>query len=186
MDIWQRIRGSSDRLEGRLLFVGWLVEQLKPHNVRPIIVGGHALEFYTLGSYTTADIDLVCSEPDKIGQLLREAQFEQEGRHWFHSDLDLAVEIPGELLAGSLERVETVAIEEYTVYLIGKEDLLIDRLNACVFWQSQADCLWVKELILLYSDQLDWEYLERRAKEEGTQARLGELRAEVLKQADDD
>ena len=83
------------------------------------------------------------------------------------------------MLAGSRERVERVAIDEYTVCLIGKEDLLIDRLNACVHWRSEADCLWVKELILLFGEVLDWAYLERRATGEGTLDKLIELRGEA-------
>ena len=190
MNIWERLAQTEDRGRRRLLFVGWLTEQVKPYDLEPIVVGGHALEFYTLGDYATADIDLVCYDREIVGQVLEQAGFHREGRHWYRSDLDLAlglssrrrtetIEVPDDVLAGSRERVERVAIYEYTVCLIGKEDLLIDRLNACVHWRSEADCLWVKELMLLFGEVLDWAYLERRAAEEGTLDKLTTLRREV-------
>jgi hypothetical protein len=179
MNIWERLAQTADRGRRRLLFVGWLTEQVKTYDLEPIVVGGHALEFYTLGDYATADIDLVCPDRAVVGQVLEQAGFHREGRHWYWPDLDLAIEVPDDVLAGSRERVERVAIDEYTVCLIGKEDLLIDRLNACVHWRSEADCLWVKELMLLFGEVLDWAYLERRATEEGTLDKLIELRKEA-------
>jgi len=179
MSIWERLAQTADRGRRRLLFAGWLTEQVKPYGLEPIVVGGHALEFYTLGDYATADIDLVCSDRAIVEQVLEQAGFHREGRHWYRPDLNLAIEILDEVLAGSKERVERVTIEEYTVYLIGKEDLLIDRLNAYVHWKSEADCLWAKELMLLFGEVMDWAYLEQRAAEEGTLDKLMELRGEV-------
>jgi predicted nucleotidyltransferase len=179
MNIWERLAQTADRSRRRLLFVGWLTEQVKPYDLEPIVVGDHALEFYTLGDYATADIDLVCYDRATVGQVLEQAGFRREGRHWYRPDLDLAIEVPDDVLAGSRERVERVAIDEYNVCLIGKEDLLIDRLNACVHWGSEADCLWVKELMLLFDEVLAWSYLEQRAGEEGTLDKLMTLRRET-------
>ena len=36
--------------------LGWLIEQVKPYDLEPIVVGDNALEFYTLGDYATADL----------------------------------------------------------------------------------------------------------------------------------
>lgn len=72
-----------------MLFVGWLTRQVKPYGLEPIVVGGHALEFYTLGDYATADIDLVCPERAIVGQILEQAGFHREGRHWYRPDLGL-------------------------------------------------------------------------------------------------
>jgi len=94
MDIWERLARTADRGRRRLLFVGWLSEQVKPYGLEPIVVGGHALEFYTLGDYATADIDLVCPDRAAVGQVLEQARFHREGRHWYRSDLDLVIEIP--------------------------------------------------------------------------------------------
>ena len=51
-----------------------------------------------------------------------------------HADLDVAIEIPDDVLAGSEEKITQVEIEGLNVYIIGVEDLIIDRGNAYVHW----------------------------------------------------
>lgn len=167
-DIWEILKRIEDRLERRLRFVAWLTAVLEDRGVMAIVVGGHALEFYTLGEYATGDIDMVCADLTTVREVLEEARFQREGRHWYREDLDIVVEFPDTTLAGSRDRVERITVGDHVVYLIGKEDLLIDRLNACVHWQSEEDCRWAKRLLALYGDEMDWEYLRRRAAEEGT------------------
>lgn len=184
-NIWQRLLTTQDSLKRRLLFIGWLTAELKAYGIEPILVGGNALQFYTLGAYATVDIDLVCPQPEQIDRLLQGKGFQQEGRHWYRPDIDIAVEIPATSLAGSYQRVETVMVEEFVVHVISKEDLIVDRLNACVHWRSKEDCRWAKELILLYQQELDWEYLEERTKAEATFEKLKELRQEIEELSDD-
>ncbi|MDH7487614.1 MAG: hypothetical protein QHJ81_15255 [Anaerolineae bacterium] len=138
---WRELASIGDRLERRLRFVAWLTRMLAPQGVRPIVVGGHALEFYTLGDYATGDVDLVCTDIAAAAKVLQAAGFQREGRYWYREDVDLAVEFPDTDLHGSPDRVEAVSIGEEVVYLIGKEDLLIDRLNACEHWPSEEDCI---------------------------------------------
>ena len=72
MDIWQRLLTTQNALKRRLLFMGWLTAELKAYEIEPILVGGNALEFYTLGAYATVDIDLVCPYPEKVDELLQD------------------------------------------------------------------------------------------------------------------
>lgn len=95
MSIWQRLLTTQDALKRRLLFVGWLTAELKVHGVEPILVGGNALEFYTLGAYATVDIDLVCPYPEQVDGLLQGGGFQREGRHWYRPDIDIAMEVLG-------------------------------------------------------------------------------------------
>lgn len=44
--------------------------------------------------------------------------------------------------------------------IIGVEDLIIDRLNACKHWKSEIDCEMTELLVLRYRKELDWTYLE--------------------------
>jgi len=46
------------------------------------------------------------------------------------------------------------------------EDLIIDRLCACKFWDSVYDCGQAKMLARAYKKKLDKNYLQDRAKEE--------------------
>lgn len=39
-----------------------LTKLLEPYRIRPIIVGGLAVEIYTRGDYTTVDIDLIVDD----------------------------------------------------------------------------------------------------------------------------
>ena len=167
-DFWESLRHIEDRLERRLRFVAWLTSMLEKQGVTAIVVGGHALEFYTLGDYTTGDIDMVCVDLTTVREVLEKAEFQREGRHWYREDLDIVVEFPDTTLAGSRDRVERVTIGDQVVHIIGREDLLIDRLNACVHWKSEEDCRWARRLLFLYGEEMDWEYLHRRAIEEGT------------------
>ncbi len=137
------------------------------------------LELYSLGGYATADVDLVCRDSKAVGEFLEKLGFRKEGRFWISEELDMAIEVPDVTLAGSMDKVEVFEIDGYNVYVIGKEDLIVDRLNACVFWKSKEDCRWVKELILLYYGRIDWEYLKKRCEEDGTLKELDKIRREV-------
>ena len=55
-------------------------------------------------------------------------------RHWYHEELDIALEIPGDYLAGSIEKLTVVEIGGMECYIIGVEDLIVDRLAAAKFW----------------------------------------------------
>ena len=77
--------------------------------------------------------------------------------------------------------VEIVEFEEgLQCRIIGLEDLIIDRLNACKYWKSEIDCEMVELLLKRYTKELDWLYLEKKAAkpENNTLSELLELRKE--------
>ena len=102
-----------------------------------VVVGGNALEFYTLGAYATVDVDLVSARRTEIGNLLESWGFERTGRHWHHEELDVAIEIPDDVLAGSEDKVIQVEIEDLTVYIIGVEDLIMIGSVLIYHWHIQ-------------------------------------------------
>lgn len=173
-----RVKETKGPLAKRLLFVGMLTKALERKNVKPIIVGGNAVEFYTAGGYATGDIDLV-SPSEPLDEILTEWEFKKEGRHWLNEELDILVEAPTSTLAGDYEKLTEVEIEGLKVYLLGIEDIIIDRLNAFVHWKSQDDKFWAKELISLHQDEIDWSYLEKRADKEQTTKALGNIQKEL-------
>ena len=152
----------------RRLYVCALVTAALPHSNRLpyVVVVGNALEFYTLGDYTTADVDLVSRRRSEIGNILENWGFNRMRRHWYHADLDVAIEIPDDVLAGSEEKITQVEIEGLNVYIIGLEDLIIDRVNAYNHWRSIDDGDWAKELMALYKHEIDWDYLVTSARTE--------------------
>ncbi|MBC7107078.1 MAG: UbiD family decarboxylase [Firmicutes bacterium] len=162
-----KLGSETDRLRRKLRFVGLLSRLLEPEGVVPILVGGTALEFYTFGEYSTADVDLVLSGREEAARALEMLGFQREGRHWYSGDLDLAVEIPDNVLAGALEKTVTVSVEGEKVRVIGPEDLIVDRLAAAKFWKARTDLDWAAAVLLLHQDRIDPEYLEQAAAREG-------------------
>ena len=80
--------------------------------------------------------------------------------------MDVAIEILDDVLAGSEEKITQVEIEGLNVYIIGVEDLIIDRVNAYDHWRSIDDGDWAKELMALYKHEIDWDYLVTSARTE--------------------
>lgn len=169
----------------RRLYVCALVTEALPHSdgLPYVVVGGNALEFYTLGDYTTADVDLVSARRSEIGNILESWGFNRMGRHWYHADLDVAIEVPDDVLAGSEEKITQVEIEDLTVHIIGVEDLIIDRVNAYVHWRSIDDGDWAKELMVLYKDEIDWDYLTTAAQTEKILDVLNTLKSAIEDEA---
>lgn len=163
-DVLEEVKNTKNPLEKRLLFLGLLTAALEKYKIKPILVGGNALEFYTMGGYATADIDIVFPDNKLIDDVLKKWNFEKEGRHWFRADLDIAIEAPGSSFDGDRDKVSEVKIKGFKVYIIGIEDLIIDRLNAYVHWKSNQDGFWAKELMILHKDKIDWKYLLKRSK----------------------
>ncbi|GGJ70582.1 putative nucleotidyltransferase [Anoxybacillus voinovskiensis] len=151
-----------------------LTKLLEPYRIRPIIVGGLAVEIYTRGDYTTVDIDLIVSDREKAGQLLTQLGFTPSGRHWYHDELFVSVEIPNDMLEDADDdKVIELRLEDgFCVYVIGIEDIILDRLRACVHWKSNSDCEWAKRMFLLHKERLDFTYMKQLAKKDGTSKQL--------------
>lgn len=177
-DYVEKLKKIENPLKRRLILVGILTKELEKKGTVPILVGGNALEVYSLGGYSTYDVDLVCDRK-VAGEVLEKLGFRKEGRFWINDELEIIVEFPDTTLAGDKDRIETFEVDGFRIHVIGKEDLIVDRLNACVFWKSSEDCRWVKELLLLYYDKIDWKYLEDRCRQEDTIDELYKLKKEV-------
>ena len=129
-----------------------------------MIIGGLALSYYSREVYFTADIDLACADRDALDAVLHELGFLKKGRYWIHETLDIAVEAPASTLAGEEAPRETVELDVgLHCVIIGLEDLIIDRLNACKHWKSESDCEMAALLVARYRAELDWGYIERKA-----------------------
>lgn len=174
------LRSLPDTFEKRLLFVGLLTKELTKYNIRPIVVGGNAVEFYTLGGYATADIDVVIEDYKILGKVLTGWGFKKQDRHWTSEEYDIIIESPADELSGSMDKVFEVEIKELKVYLEGIEDIVIDRLNALVHWKSKDDGEWARRMIELNRNKIDWKYLEKRAKEEKVEKALKRLKNEKI------
>lgn len=180
---FKRLFNITPPFKQRLYFVGILTKYLKNRGIRPIIVGGNAVEFYTLGTYATSDVDLASPGYEIIDNLLKSWGFQKVGRHWFLPEIDLEIEIPASSLAGDNEsKIVEVKIEDLSVYLIGVEDLIIDRLNAYVYWKSTKDGELVEQLMKIHTSEIDWSYLENRSLQEKTLKALKRFKERIRKE----
>ena len=170
-----KLAGTS--IERRIYFLGWLNRKLKEMDVNnfPVLVGGSVVSYYTAGNYATQDIDL-CYSSDRLDSALLPAGFRKDGRYWVHKELDILVECPG---SAPPERIIEVELKngDY-VYISSIEDIIIDRLCAFAFWKSSADGEWAGLMLESDTDEfpIDWQYLEKRAEEEGVADQLKKLR----------
>ncbi len=169
----------SEPLRRRLWVVAVLAEALRPQGIRPVVVGGCALEFYTFGGFATADVDLVVGDRELLGRTLDRFGFALEGRFWYREDLDLVIECPDEVLAGDPDRVLEVEIEDLICPVIGLEDLIVDRLNGYVHWKWEDDRRWVRQMIASHREDLDVSYLQERVRTEGTAEALEAILSET-------
>lgn len=160
------IKRTESPLKRQLLTVALVSHLLqKKGKDVPIVIGGLALSYYTREVYFTADIDLAYADREALGEVLKELNFEKRGRYWVNEDLKIAIEIPVGVLAEEDSPLEIVELgPELQCKIIGIEDLIIDRLNACKHWKSEIDCEMAELLVMKYGKELDWDYLEKRAK----------------------
>ncbi|MFQ6067560.1 MAG: DUF6036 family nucleotidyltransferase [bacterium] len=174
------LKRIGNRWEKRLFFAAIISEFLqKNHRVDLVVVGGNAVEFYTLGSYSTEDIDVVVSNFGIVEELLGKLGFEKINRIWYREDLDISIDLTGSELAGDPKRVSRVSIKGKTVQVIGLEDIIVDRLNAFVQWKSKQDGFSAQEMMAIHQADIDWEYLENRCKKEQVASALEKLKKEI-------
>ena len=174
------LKSIDNPLKKRLYFLGLLTRALEKYNVQPVLIGGNAVEFYTAGGYTTYDID-IASPHEPLEKTLKKWDFKKTGRHWTNEELDIIIEAPTSFLeAHELERLAEVLVDDLKVYIIGIEDIIIDRLNACIHWKSSDDCIWAKEMLINYKNSVDWSYLSEVADAKVKQ-KLEKLKKEIIK-----
>jgi hypothetical protein len=161
-------KAEIEGLEGkskfdRLLHTAAIVTDLLMQNgIRPVIVGGFSVELYTLGGYTTEDLDFVLQGYDRTAEILNKLGFKKAGKDWIHPVAGVTLEIPDRLLAGDEDKVTEIPVGNGSVYVIGIEDLILDRLRSAVHWQSGRDREWGYRLLLMYYEKIDLDYIRSR------------------------
>ncbi|MDQ1911397.1 hypothetical protein RAC89_13230 [Paenibacillus sp. GD4] len=164
----QEAREALEQLQDKTKFEKMLhtaaiiTELLLPQGIRPIIVGGLSVEIYTLNGYATQDIDFVMDGYDLAGEVLGSLGFTKLGKNWTHANLGVSVEIPSNFLAGDYNKVTELTVADKAVYVIGIEDIILDRLRAAVHWKSGESREWGYRMLLMYFEDLDMEYIQSR------------------------
>jgi hypothetical protein len=147
-----------------------LTKLLEVHGIKPIIVGGFAVEIYSERLYSTRDLDLVIYDDDTeiIFQLLDELGFVKTNRHFEHKPLEMMIEFTSSRLAGSRDKVSKILDEtnkDFYCYVISIEDIIMDRLRRYLHWEESDSRIYAMKLINIHYDSLDFDYLFTQAPE---------------------
>jgi len=163
--ILEIIKNTESPLKRQLLMVGLITRLLEEHGKKaPVVIGGCALSYYSREVYFTTDIDLAYAEREALDSVLKSVGFKKKGRYWVNEGLKMAIEAPTSKLAAEEAPVEIVEVGEgLQCTILGIEDLIIDRMNACKHWKSAIDCEMVELLVNRYYNDLDWPYLGKKA-----------------------
>lgn len=163
----KKIASIENLVDKKAYFMSLLTQEAEKRNTRPIVVGGSAVDFYTEGIFPSYDIDLI-GDRKIIGEILENIfGFKRSGRHWINEQIGIYVEVPGDHLAGNRDKVTTIKVGNLKLYVIGIEDLIIDRMAACSEWKSDTDCKQAQYMLRYYHSKIDFDYLDKKAKDEG-------------------
>ncbi|MGB9715919.1 MAG: DUF6036 family nucleotidyltransferase [Thermodesulfovibrionales bacterium] len=160
-----KIRKTESPLKRQLLIVALITKLLEEKGKKaPVIIGGCALSYYSREVYFTSDIDLAYDDREALNDVLKSIGFFMKGRYWINEDFKAVIEVPVSALVDEESPIEIVELGKgLQCNIIGIEDLLIDRLNACKYWKSEIDCEMVELLFRRYNKELDWDYLKKKA-----------------------
>lgn len=170
---------KQDSVKRRLGVVAILTEALKKYAIRPVIVGGFAVELWTMGKYATLDIDLIAEGIAEYGFVLRELGFKNNGGVWLYPETDIIVEFPKPPLDGDYERVQALNFEDLQFYVLGIEDIILDRISAAKYWQDLSSKEWAIYLMAAHYDKIEWSYCEQMAAEKQVSDLLQEIKNEA-------
>ncbi len=161
----------------RIRVASIIADELAKCSVKAVMVGGSAVEFYTSQQYATQDIDFVLNTNEKVTECMNSLGFINNGGVWECDGTPFVVEFPKGPLAGDINRVTNVNVDDRILVVIGLEDIIIDRSLRGKFWEAAPKVKgkkfregyfneWAKFMIEAHSDLLDWDYLKQRAREE--------------------
>jgi len=167
----ERTAETADATEQMLEIAAVVAAALAPAGIRPIVVGGLAVAYWTTGFYVTADIDVVMPHAAEIDERLAALGFEREGRFWTLPGREPVLEAPAATLefdpAGysevQLASGRTVCVQDVEEVLLLRLAEFVATGNADAFQQ----CLW-----LLGASALERGRLQSRAEEESLEPAL--------------
>jgi hypothetical protein len=154
----------DDPTERKIAVVGAIDYALRDLGIRPVVVGGVAVEYWTYGEYATADIDLAMPYLPAASDRLAELGFRREGRHWVLPEAEIFVEAPGSALGPREEAVEVEIGEGVSALVQSSEDILVARLEEFLATGHRDSA--EQSVLLLQAGRLDRRRLAQRVEEE--------------------
>jgi hypothetical protein len=182
-DALQRRLEASASLESKtlrkMLPIGLLTAALEDEGVIPIVYGGAAVEWYLEGSHDAGDIDLLCTNPERLKALLRDIGFHTaEGEFFTHPVLPVPIQLQADEDVVVDERHGKVLVDGYPVYMITVAQCVLDYLHKFIEGPTNLEPVFVADLLEQYKADLDVDELLERARDYGS-SHLHALRAIV-------
>ena len=175
----EKIASIKNLVDRKKYFMSVLTRESEKMGTHPVVVGGTAVDIYSNGLFQSRDIDLVGDRTVLKEILEKKFGFNRTGRHWVNERLGIFVEVPTDYLAGDKNKVTVIKIGGLKLYVVGIEDLIIDRLNGCMYWNYDRDCKQAEYLFRYYYKRLDLNYLNNVANKAGLADKLKELLRKV-------
>ncbi len=174
-----RLSAAPDQTQHRLYFAALLADAAVIPTDEFFVVGGSAIEIYTVGEYTSGDLDIVSSRNDRLRAVLKSWNFERDGRIWLNEELGLSVDLNRYPYTGAVEKTTVVTTPYGSIRLAAIEDLLVKRLASAKFWKQKDDFDHAKLLAVEFWDRIDWGYVEKFASESDVSDLLARLREAI-------
>lgn len=177
----QSFDNIKNPLKRPLWIAAILTEALKSIGERPILLGGEALEYYIHDipdipeGYTTGGIDIFLPNTNEVNTILSKLGFHKEEKYWIREDIDVLIEEPATDLVREGTPLVEVEIEDMSCFIIGFEDMIIDRLDSYIHWHREDARRWVKGLLALHERKINKEYLFRKAREHSNEHALTKI-----------
>lgn len=154
----------KSKLAACVELVGIFNEIMAEHKIKPIVVGGLAVEVYTRCGYFIDDIDIMVQNSRLLKSVLDKLGFEMVGKHWHSKEVDVGLEIYSLDPQISQERLSHIKLPSgREMYVIGIEDLILDRLKNYYKHSSHHDYEWAFRIYKIHRDTLDIDYLLEKA-----------------------
>jgi DNA-binding XRE family transcriptional regulator len=168
---------ALEQREGRgktAALAAW-VQGLFAPGAPPVLVGGAAVALHAEGAFTTGDLDFVGAVPQRVARELAAAGFEHHGREWVQEEGKVFLEFrAGGLSPG--DRAVSVKAEGCSVLVLGREDLIINRLASWATWASPVDGMNAYFLYVQRPGTPDEARLRELAEARGVSASLDALK----------
>ena len=141
----------------------------------PVLVGGAAVEIFTVSAIATGDFDVVTARQEAFETALRTLGFAKPSgpgmstRGWVHPDLRLSFEVvSSRLLDGLADRDRVIVLDfgdDGTAALISVEDMIADRMGQFASGTAPEMRGQARAMLVLHGD-IDRTYLAHRIIEE--------------------
>ncbi|MEA3350382.1 MAG: hypothetical protein U9Q82_07170 [Chloroflexota bacterium] len=144
---------------------------LRDKGIDAVLTGGSVVSIYSGNRYVSKDLDFVITgfvRRSKVKKAMEEIRFEQIGRYFEHSQVDLLVEFPGGPLSVGDQKVQEIKTLEYdtgTLKLLSPTDCVKDRLAAYYHWGDRQSL--IQALMVAQDHKINLDEIAQWSKGEG-------------------